>query len=56
MTTDFGRKVLAEDPNCSGNLGIAISEAVESALLHGDTTRYCLGSVMNHVLLHQTII
>ena len=56
MTTDFGRKVLAEDPNCSGNLGIAISEAVESALQHGDTTRYCLGSVMNHVLLHQTII
>ena len=56
MTTDFGRKVLAEDLNCSGNLGIAISEAVESALLHGDTTRYCLGSVMNHVLLHQTII
>ena len=56
MTTDFGRKVLAEDPNCSGNLGIAISEAVESTLQHGDTTRYCLGSVMNHVLLHQTII
>ncbi|MBQ6987690.1 MAG: TrpB-like pyridoxal phosphate-dependent enzyme [Alistipes sp.] len=56
MTTDFGRKVLAKDPDCSGNLGIAISEAVESALLHGDTTRYCLGSVMNHVLLHQTII
>ena len=56
MTTDFGRKVLAEDPICSGNLGIAISAAVESALQHGDTTRYCLGSVMNHVLLHQTII
>ena len=56
MTTDFGRKVLAKDPDCSGNLGIAISEAVESALEHGENTRYCLGSVMNHVLLHQTII
>ncbi|MBR4854354.1 MAG: TrpB-like pyridoxal phosphate-dependent enzyme [Alistipes sp.] len=55
-TTNYGREVLAKDPDCSGNLGIAISEAVESALKHGDTTRYCLGSVMNHVLLHQTII
>ena len=55
-STRYGRRVLAEDPDCSGNLGIAISEAVESALEHGDTTRYCLGSVMNHVLLHQTII
>ena len=55
-TTKFGREVLAKDPECSGNLGMAISEAVESALEHGDTTRYCLGSVMNHVLLHQTVI
>ena len=55
-TTRFGREVLERDPECSGNLGMAISEAVESALEHGDTTRYCLGSVMNHVLMHQTII
>ncbi len=48
--------ILAADPVCSGNLGIAISEAVEIALAHGETTRYCLGSVMNHVLLHQTVI
>ena len=54
--TKSGREILAKDPYCSGNLGIAISEAVESAMEHGDTTRYCLGSVMNHVLLHQTII
>ncbi len=56
LTTKCGREILAADPNCSGNLGIAISEAVESALEHGEDTRYCLGSVMNHVLLHQTII
>lgn len=55
-TTQAGRDILAADPECSGNLGIAISEAVESALAHGEDTRYCLGSVMNHVLLHQTII
>ena len=55
-TTKAGRDVLAADPECAGNLGIAISEAVESALAHGEDTRYCLGSVMNHVLLHQTII
>ncbi len=55
-TTRYGRNILASDPDCPGNLGIAVSEAVESALEHGDTTRYCLGSVMNHVLLHQTII
>ncbi|MBR5877823.1 MAG: TrpB-like pyridoxal phosphate-dependent enzyme [Alistipes sp.] len=54
--TKSGREILAKDPYCAGNLGIAISEAVESAMEHGDTTRYCLGSVMNHVLLHQTII
>jgi tryptophan synthase beta chain len=55
-TTKFGREVLAKDPDCAGNLGMAISDAVESALEHGDTTRYCLGSVMNHVVMHQTII
>lgn len=54
--TNAGRAILAKDPDCSGNLGIAISEAVEMAMQHPDDTRYCLGSVMNHVLLHQTII
>lgn len=53
--TSFGRKVLAEDPDCSGSLGIAISEAVEDAVTSEDT-KYSLGSVLNHVMLHQTII
>ncbi|MDO8795346.1 MAG: TrpB-like pyridoxal phosphate-dependent enzyme [Vicinamibacterales bacterium] len=53
--TEFGRKLLAEDPNHPGSLGIAISEAVEAAVQDPDT-RYALGSVLNHVLLHQTII
>lgn len=53
--TDFGRKLLKEDPNHPGSLGIAVTEAVQDALAHEDT-RYCLGSVLNHVLLHQTII
>jgi len=53
--TDFGRKILAEDPNSLGSLGIAISEAVEDAATKDDTN-YTLGSVLNHVLLHQTII
>jgi tryptophan synthase beta chain len=53
--TEFGRKLLAEDPHCHGSLGIAISEAI------GDTvktphTKYSLGSVLNHVCLHQTVI
>lgn len=53
--TDFGRKMLAEHPDTPGSLGIAISEAVEVAA--GDPeTRYALGSVLNHVLLHQTVI
>ncbi len=53
--TNFGKKVLEEDPNNPGSLGIAISEAIEEAL--GDKhTNYSLGSVLNHVLLHQTII
>ncbi|MCS7131218.1 MAG: TrpB-like pyridoxal phosphate-dependent enzyme [Hadesarchaea archaeon] len=53
--TQFGRKVLEEDPNCPGSLGIAISEAIEDAATHEDT-KYSLGSVLNHVLLHQTIV
>jgi tryptophan synthase beta chain len=53
--TEFGRKVLAEDPNTPGSLGIAISEAVEDCVGREDT-RYSLGSVLNHVMLHQTII
>lgn len=53
--TEFGRKILAEDPSNPGSLGIAISEAVEEAANREDTN-YALGSVLNHVLLHQTII
>ena len=53
--TEVGRRILAEDPDCPGSLGIAISEAVEDAATHEDT-KYSLGSVLNHVLLHQTII
>jgi tryptophan synthase beta chain len=53
--TEYGRKVLANDPDSPGSLGIAISEAVEVAAQNEDT-RYALGSVLNHVLLHQTVI
>ena len=53
--TQVGRRILAEDPETTGSLGIAISEAVEDAATHDDT-KYSLGSVLNHVLLHQTII
>jgi len=53
--TEAGRKVLAADPHCAGSLGIAISEAVEDAATHPDT-KYTLGSVLNHVMLHQTVI
>jgi len=53
--TECGRKILASDPNCPGSLGIAISEAVEVALKNDDTN-YTLGSVLNHVMLHQTVI
>src|SRR5512133_1270846 len=53
--TEAGRAILAEFPNSSGSLGIAISEAVEDAAKHDDT-KYTLGSVLNHVLLHQTVI
>ena len=53
--TKAGRDVLARDPDCTGSLGIAISEAVEDAVSRDDT-KYSLGSVLNHVLLHQTIV
>ena len=53
--TDSGRAILREHPDSSGSLGIAISEAVERAVQRDDT-RYALGSVLNHVLLHQTVI
>ncbi len=53
--TRSGREILAADPNCTGSLGIAISEAVEVAAQRDDT-HYALGSVLNHVLLHQTVI
>ena len=53
-TTEAGRRVLAEHPDSPGSLGIAISEAIEDAVRGG--AKYSLGSVLNHVLLHQTII
>lgn len=53
--TNSGRAILAKDPNHPGSLGIAISEAVEVAATNDDT-KYSLGSVLNHVLMHQTII
>jgi len=53
--TDSGRAILAKDPNSPGSLGIAISEAVEVAAKNADT-KYSLGSVLNHVLLHQTVV
>jgi len=55
MDTKAGREALAKDPNSAGSLGLAISEAVEDAITH-ENTHYSLGSVLNHVLLHQTII
>lgn len=54
-TTEAGRKILSQDPNTGGSLGCAISEAIETAL-KTDQCRYVLGSVLNHVLLHQSII
>jgi tryptophan synthase beta chain len=54
-TTQAGRQILAESPDSPGSLGIAISEAVEDAATHDDA-HYSLGSVLNHVLLHQTVI
>jgi tryptophan synthase beta chain len=53
--TRFGQSLLETNPNNTGSLGIAISEALEDCVTH-ENTRYCLGSVLNHVLLHQTII
>jgi len=53
--TEYGKKVLSEDPGSSGSLGIAISEAIERAV-SDPHAHYALGSVLNHVLLHQTII
>jgi tryptophan synthase beta chain len=55
METNYGRSVLAKAPDSNGSLGIAISEAVEVAAGRDDT-KYALGSVLNHVLLHQTVI
>jgi tryptophan synthase beta chain len=54
MDTNAGRQILAADPNSNGSLGIAISEAVEAAVTTG--AKYALGSVLNHVLMHQTVI
>ena len=54
-STNYGRKVLGDTPDSPGSLGIAISEAVEDAATRDDT-KYSLGSVLNHVLLHQTVI
>ena len=54
--THYGRALLAENPDNPGSLGIAISEAVEAAATSGGAKKYSLGSVLNHVLLHQSII
>jgi tryptophan synthase beta chain len=54
--TNYGRSVLAENPDNQGSLGIAISEAVEAAATSNGAKKYGLGSVLNHVLLHQTVI
>ncbi|NLE03447.1 MAG: TrpB-like pyridoxal phosphate-dependent enzyme, partial [Crenarchaeota archaeon] len=53
--TEYGRRLLKENPNHNGSLGIAISEAVEDTL-RDEKTRYTLGSVLNHVVMHQTIV
>jgi len=55
VDTNAGRAALAKDPNANGSLGLAISEAVEDAATRDDT-KYSLGSVLNHVLMHQTVI
>ncbi|MDW8325794.1 MAG: TrpB-like pyridoxal phosphate-dependent enzyme [Anaerolineales bacterium] len=54
--TQYGRSVLAENPDHPGSLGVAISEAVEAAATSGGTKKYSLGSVLGHVLMHQTVI
>ena len=53
--TKVGKKFLGQDPDHPGSLGIAVSESVEDCLAH-DNTKYCLGSFLNHVLLHQSVI
>ena len=53
--TSFGRKMLQDDPDCAGSLGIAISEAIEDTVT-SKNVKYALGSVLNHVCLHQTVI
>ncbi len=55
ITTEIGRSILAKDPDCKGSLGCAISEAIEYALTQ-NKTRYALGSMLNSVLLHQSVI
>jgi len=54
--THFGKRMLEEDPESPGSLGIAISEAVEVAVTSGGTKKYSLGSVLGHVMMHQTVI
>src|SRR5687767_3730750 len=54
-TTEAGKKILEETPDSTGSLGIAISEAIEVAATNGDTN-YSIGSCLNHVLLHQTVV
>jgi tryptophan synthase beta chain len=54
--TDYGRSYLEEHPDSPGSLGIAISEAVEAAVKSGGKKKYSLGSVLNHVLMHQSVI
>ncbi|MCL4505658.1 MAG: TrpB-like pyridoxal phosphate-dependent enzyme [Chloroflexi bacterium] len=54
--TNSGRAMLAQDPNCNGSLGLAISEAVEDVVTNPVPSKYSLGSVLNHVLMHQTVI
>ncbi|MCY3947028.1 MAG: TrpB-like pyridoxal phosphate-dependent enzyme [Anaerolineaceae bacterium] len=55
-STQAGRMILEQDPDSTGSLGIAISEAVEAAATSGGRYKYALGSVLNHVLMHQTVI
>ena len=55
-TTEVGRQILRDHPDTTGSLGCAISEAVESAVQSGGAKRYVLGSVLNQVLLHQSVI
>jgi tryptophan synthase beta chain len=54
--TDFGKSLIAQDPDHPGSLGIAISEAIEMAVKSGGTKKYSLGSVLNYVCMHQTVV